>query len=98
MNIQPTTMKGHFMNGWLDSEIKKADDAEKEISRLLANLAVSDFPEVDPVKGAIRFAVHMEFFSMDRGVSLCQQADALAKGRREQLRHEAYIRHQKRAK
>jgi len=86
------------MNGWMDSDITKADEAERYVNKLLLNLAVSDFPETDPVKGAIRMAVHMEFFSMDQGVALCNQADSLAKGRREQLRHEAYKRHQKRAK
>lgn len=99
MNMtQVTTMKGYILNGWMDSDIKKADEAERYVNKLLLNLAVSDFPEVESVKGAIRMAVAMEFFSLEQGVLLANQADELARGRREQLRTEAHKRHQARAK
>lgn len=86
------------MNGSMDSDITKADEAERYVSGLLANLSVSDFPDVEPVKGAIRMAVHMQFFSFEQGVLLMGQADSIARARRQEIRLEGFKRHQARGK
>lgn len=81
------------MNGSMDSDITKADEAERYVNKLLLNLNVCSFPDTAEAKGAIRLAVAMNFFTLDQGTALANQADAIAKNRRQELRLEAHRRH-----